>query len=174
MQMSQSFNDGNEDFEWRRGAVMTAKENNLWVPMGGVDAEDVEHMQSRVEVFHVKAKLRNLKDTSVCPHCMCKWICEGAAAYDNRSVTQPMLPLAVGQHGHQQQEADINGLTELTQSARLPVSVASNLRRDLQEMGAVDVRELTVADWQSSRTIQSLRPLEQRRVLNALPAPPQG
>eukprot|EP00973_Karenia_brevis_P081505 11297974-Karenia_brevis.AAC.1 len=32
VQMSQSFNDGNADFEWRRGAVMTAKEKDLWLP----------------------------------------------------------------------------------------------------------------------------------------------
>ena len=57
VQVSQAFNDGNVDFEWRRGGVLTAKAEKLWVPYGKVTEEDVRHMQSRVTVFQSTAKV---------------------------------------------------------------------------------------------------------------------
>ena len=35
VQVSQSFNDGNADVQWRRGAVFTAKSEGLWNPLTG-------------------------------------------------------------------------------------------------------------------------------------------
>jgi len=61
---SQAFNDGNEDFEWRRGAVMTAKEKDLWTPWGEVSEEDVAHMKNRCYPFRATAVLSNLRDTT--------------------------------------------------------------------------------------------------------------
>ena len=49
-QVSQAFNDGNVDFEWHRGCLMTAKADGLWTPLGAVSQEDIRHMQSRVVV----------------------------------------------------------------------------------------------------------------------------
>ena len=40
-------------------------------------------------------------------------------------------------------------------------------------VGAVDVGELTLSDWQSCAAFASARPLEQRRLLSNLPVPPQ-
>ena len=82
VQVSQSHNDGNVDFEWRRGAVMTAKEEGLWEPYGNVSQEDVNHMKSRAHVFTARAKIPKLADTAMCPRCMCLWIRDGAAEQD--------------------------------------------------------------------------------------------
>ena len=38
VQVSQSFNDGNADVQWRRGAVFTAKSEALWNPTHRVSA----------------------------------------------------------------------------------------------------------------------------------------
>ena len=38
VQVSQSFNDGNADVQWRRGAVFTAKSEGLWNPTHRVSA----------------------------------------------------------------------------------------------------------------------------------------
>lgn len=181
VQMSQSFNDGNEDFEWRRGCLMTAKEKDLWKPMGCVDTEDVEHIKSRCDIFPCREKIANLKDTSVCPHCMCKWIYESALANDARTVLQPLLPLAAGLGtfsvqqwpGQQQQPDVIAGFSLLLQAARLSQAAAQNLQKDLVALGAIDVAELTASDWLSCTAFMALRPLEQRRLMNALPAQPQ-
>ena len=70
VQVSQSFNDGNVDFEWRRGAVWTAKANGLWTPSGDVTPEDVEHIQSRVDQHLVTATVKTLKATPPCAICM--------------------------------------------------------------------------------------------------------
>ena len=182
VQMSQSFNDGNEDFEWRHGSVMTAKEHDLWKPVGDTDLEDVTHMKSRVELFPCRAKLRNLKDTSVCPHCMCKWICEGAAALDSRVALQPVLPLMLG-HGpgvqqprppprQETEDLPIAGFEALIQAAHVTQATANNLRHDLTMIGAVDVCELTLDDWKGCNAFINARPLEQRRLLNTLGAFP--
>jgi hypothetical protein len=181
VQMSQSFNDGNEDFEWRRGCVMTAKEKDLWKPMGPVDAEDVEHMKSRVDIFPCRAKLKNLKDTSVCPHCMCRWIYEAAVSHDSRVALQPPLPLASGlgqapaqaQPDGPQQDDVIDGFEHLLQAARLPQAGAQRLHEELRLLGAVHVCELTLSDWHGCNAFMSLRPLEQKRLVNALPVQPQ-
>ena len=156
VQMSQSFNDGNDDFQWLRGAIMTAKEKDLWKPMGDIDAEDVEHMQSRLDIHPVRAKLGNLRDTTSCPHCMCKWVCEAAAAHDSRPaphpVVLPLLPDSVPGQGPVSPPpgdsvTDVAGYAVLVQSAKLPAELAHNLLQELLAMGAVDVRELSLADW---------------------------
>jgi len=171
VQMSQSFNDGNEDFEWRRGCVMTAKEKDLWKPRGEVDQEDVEHMQTRCELFPCKAKLRNLKDTSCCPHCMCKWIVEAAAEHDNRQAQ--MSGTSPPQPQHSNGDDGVNGFAELVQAARIPPAIAEKLQLDLVSLGAADVGELTLGDWQGCGVFASMKPLEKRRLIVSLPAPPQ-
>lgn len=150
--------------------------------MGCVDAEDVEHMKSRVRMFSLKAKLRCLKDTSVCPHCMCKWIVEGAAAFDRRPALQVAPPSAAGvqpgQHHppsrNEEQGYNIIGFSELVRCSSLPAAVADSLSQDLRQMGAVHVCELTLEDWQGCLAIQSARPLEQRRFFNVVPVLPQA
>ena len=82
VQVPQSFHDGNVDFEWRRGAVMTAKEEGLWTPHGSVTEEDVRHMQSRFETFRCSAQVGSLRDIRPCPQCMATWITDACSAHD--------------------------------------------------------------------------------------------
>ena len=74
IQVSQSFNDGNLDVVWRRGVVMTAKEDGLWAPTTRVPAEDVRHLQNRVEEFRFTHVMRDIKDVQSCAPCMARWV----------------------------------------------------------------------------------------------------
>lgn len=112
---------------------------------------------------------------------MCKWIVECAAVHDSRpSPSAVVMPLvlegvpglgpAVQPPGESAQS--VCGYAVLVQSARFPADLAHSLLQDLLAMGAVDVRELSPADWGSCVSFTQARPLEQRRLLNALSAPP--
>ena len=102
VQVSQSFHDGNADVQWKRGVVFTAKSEGLWDCVGKATAEDVRHMQSRVEVFEARAVLRTeeLRRTPTCKNSFGKWLVEKSAAYAARS-----LPLAPGPAADQEDGA---------------------------------------------------------------------
>ena len=161
VQVSQSFNDGNVDFEWHRGCVLTAKAASLWQPMPGVDDEDIRHMKSRLLLFHCNATIKSLKDTMPCPTCMCKWIVDAATKHDSRAVLAPGPP--------QVQVGDLAGMAELAEAAKLPFAKRSILESQIIAMGAVHVKELVPADWESLPAFGQLLPFEQRRLLAALP-----
>ena len=94
VQVSQSFTDGNIDFKWQQGCVLTAKAEGLWQPLGCVSQEDIRHMQSRVIVFPINSQVPNLRDIDPCPVCLCKCVTSGAAAHDAAIVLQSPLPVA--------------------------------------------------------------------------------
>jgi hypothetical protein len=128
VQVSQSFNDGNPDFEWRRGAVMTAKEVGLWEPWGAVDAEDVRHMMSRLHIFTCRAKVTKLKDVCLCGICCCRWIVAGAAEYDAQQLREQMPqpgPLPPPQDGSDQIGQKVVGMAALIGKAAIPGAIAS-------------------------------------------------
>eukprot|EP00438_Fugacium_kawagutii_P004356 Skav207893 [mRNA] locus=scaffold664:850568:852286:+ [translate_table: standard] len=162
VQMSQSFHDGNVDFEWHRGCVMTAKAAGLWEPMDGVDTEDIRHMKSRLLLFQCSATVQNMKDTVPCPSCMCRWITQGAQEFDAAPVlAQPMPPLLPTSEG----QCLVAGLAELAQKASLPEAKVHSLSQELVQLGAVHVQELHAVDWRNLNTFQRLLPFEQRRLL---------
>ena len=66
---------------------MTAKEEGLWTPYGRVTAEDVKHMQSRVELFRCVQQVSGTRLTDSCAQRMCRWIVDGVAALDVASET---------------------------------------------------------------------------------------
>ena len=74
IQVSQSFNDGNLDVSWKRGVVFTAKEDGLWTPTAKVTAEDVRHLQNRVQEFRFTHVMTTVKDVDSCAPCMSRWI----------------------------------------------------------------------------------------------------
>ena len=74
IQVSQSFNDGNLDVAWRRGAVFTAKGEGLWTPTAKISAEDVRHLKNRVEEFRFDHVFETLHDVESCAPCMARWI----------------------------------------------------------------------------------------------------
>ncbi len=168
VQVSQSFNDGNPDFEWRRGAVVTAPEEKLWEPSGVVTAEDVRHMRNRFEEFHVHAIVKKLRESDACAIHMCKWIVAGAAEADAQAVLQaPALPLVTASaqsYGANSAEG-LHGMSVLVAAVKLPAASAAALEAEILALGAVHVQELTADDWKSLSAWPSLRPFEQRRLL---------
>ena len=171
VQVSQAFNDGNIDFEWRRGCIMTAKAKDLWKPCGTVSAEDVQHMQSRVLMFSCDVQVPKLKDTVPCARCMCRWMRDAAAAHDAQRVLQaPLLPVVttdVARTGGSPLD-QVTGMVALVDRARLPSEVASALAAELCNLGAVHVQELTSEDWKALPSFLRLRVFEQRRLLASL------
>ena len=59
------------------------------------------------------------------------------------------------------------GFAGVMSKAELPVHAVRELFADVSAAGAVHVKELTVADWQSFPSWSKLRPLEARRLLRA-------
>ena len=117
VQVSQSFNDGHPEVVWRRGVAMTAKEEGLWDPVGGVSREDIRHMQSRMEIFSAPAQGTgaDLVDIPKCAESWSRWLAGEAVAYaamgPGRAPARllaralPALPV-VGAHEPAQAEGD--------------------------------------------------------------------
>ena len=168
VQVSQSFNDGNVDFEWRHGCVLTAKAESLWTPMPGVDEEDIRHMKSRLLLFHCVAQIKNLKDTAPCARCMCGWIQDGAAEFDAKQALMTSLATTLPQERADQDAADLAGMGTLAAKANLPLPKVKQLAREIAALGALHVNELSASDWQALASWNTLLPFEQRRLRSAL------
>ena len=170
--LSGAFNDGNEDFVWRRGAIMTAKEEGLWNVWGEVTAEDVRHMQSRHVVFRATKKLPSMRGVEECAPHMCAWIKALASAFDARQVVRPYLgegpgvvmapPMAGACRGL------LDGMEILQHRAGLGEPGANALSEELRGMGAVHVREVAADDWERLAAWQTLPLFEQRRLLSVV------
>lgn len=167
VQVSQSFNDGNVDFEWHHGCVLTAKSEGLWAPAGCVDDEDIRHMKSRVLLFHCMATVQSMKDTMPCARCMCSWIVDGAREFDAaQALRVPQLPLAGAER--QQVPGKLEGMADMMAHAKLPQPKAEALAAEILALGALDINELTVSDWKNLAAFHNLLPFEQRRLLSFL------
>ncbi|CAJ1423962.1 unnamed protein product [Effrenium voratum] len=165
VQVSQSFNDGNVDFEWHRGCLLTAKAQDLWKPLPGVDEEDIRHMKSRVLIFNCTETIAQLKETVPCEVCLSRWVRSGATEHDAaEALSIPTLPCAPPGHQHE----PVQGLTELALRASLPKQKVLLLAAEVSALGALNVAELTPSDWQALAAFSKLLPFEQRRFLSAL------
>jgi hypothetical protein len=169
VQVSQSFQNGNADMRWTRGMVITAKDDGLWSLMEGVTAEDVRHMQSRVEVFVASTTLprNSLVDVPLCRESWAKWVVGSAAAFAARA-SRPVLPLASGPVAAadlHEAFGSIHGFADLMAKAVVSQTAAESLFRDVASMGAISVQELFPNDWRSLTSWPTLLPFEQRRVL---------
>ena len=174
MQVSQAFNDGNCDFQWQRGCLMTAKAKDLWEPWGQVEEEDVQHMKSRVDIFHCKAKVGKLKAVEPCACCMCNWIVASCSAHDARPALQPPLPPvarqldAGAQPDSRLQETLLTGMEQIAELAKLPAALVTALAKELVDLGAAHAEEATLADWKSLPSWPTLKMFEQRRLVEAI------
>ncbi len=171
VQVSQAFHDGNVDFEWHRGCIMTAKAEGLWTPHGAVSQEDIRHMQSRVLMFSATATVPALRDTVPCARCLSVWVRDFAAQHDVRLALQ--APSTPSQHAVVAPDIrgpeSITGLAALAERAKLPARKVEQICAELQALGAIHIRELTAADWQALTCWPALLPFEQRRLLASLP-----
>ena len=95
---SQSFNDGNLDIAWKRGAVFTAKEDGLWNPTHRVSAEDVRHLRNRVEEFRFTHLMPagSFHDITSCAPCMARWILQYSGDAATGRVQRPLPPAGPG------------------------------------------------------------------------------
>ena len=164
IQVSQSFNDGNVDFEWRRGTVVTAKEEGLWATCRGVTEEDVRHLQSRFEVFRCAGQVSRMRDVEECPCHMARWIRDGADEHDSRAALLPLLPTTTPS-ATASRTYELHGFGAFAVETRLSPETASTLQSELLQMGAINVRELPVQEWTKLVAWRLLKSLEQRRVL---------
>eukprot|EP00973_Karenia_brevis_P069290 9634833-Karenia_brevis.AAC.1 len=87
------------------------------------------------------------------------WIRELSTQYD-ASVALRAAPAAPFL-----QPGNINGLTQVLVSAKLTPEARASIETDVVNMGPVDVRELTHADWCALPSWSSLREMERRRIL---------
>ena len=148
VQVSQSFHDGNVDFAWQRGCLMTAKSEDLWKTTQAVTPEDVRHMQSRVLQFECVASLSRMRATAPCARCMCCWIRDGAASHDAASALgAAVLPVAGGSIAAAAPGGRVAGLHELGTRALLPQPTVAMIGAELEALGAVSIDELTIEDW---------------------------
>lgn len=166
--VSQAFNDGNIDFEWRRGAVCTAKEDGLWELMRHISKEDVDHMKSRFEIFRCNAKVGKLRATDACARCMSRWIVDASNAYDaQQAFVPPPVPVLASAIS----AGSVDGFDTLCSQSKIPQHLAPKVEAELHALGATDVRELTLEDWHSLVSFKALKPLEARRLLASLSFP---
>ena len=96
---------------------------------------------------------------------MASWIRDGAAAYDAAQALRPAVALRdAGPQAH-----GLAGLGALLLKAnvRNPPAAAA-LERELLDLGANGVDEVTPADWENLASWSLVRPFEQRRFLAAL------
>lgn len=164
--VSQSFNDGNVDFEWRRGAIVTSPEEGLWDVWGEVTPEDVRHMRNRFEEFVCRAVVHKLKDSDACDVHMCQWIKNAAAEADAQEVLHaPVLPVATDQASKPRERQELVGLSGLVEAAQIPAQKAADLEAEILALGAVHVQELTAADWTGLKAWAALKVFEQKRLL---------
>lgn len=165
VQVSQSFHDGNVDCRWTRGIAITSKLQGLWEPRGPVSAEDVKHLQNRVEQFTAVAHLprQELRTIVPCRSSFCKWLAQASAAFAGRVVPQtPAASSAASDRGA------VAGFWDLMRAASIPPEPAENLHAAVLGAGAVHVQELLLDDWPCLPCWGLLLPLQQRRLLAAV------
>jgi hypothetical protein len=161
---SQSFHDGNMDVAWKKGCVITAKVKDLWKPTGNISEEDIEHMRNRCEMFVATAKVAKTHSVPKCEVCMARWIRDGSAEFDQCVPCNTPMSTVAACSGE-----SVAGMDDLCTKAMLPSRTAEALRDDLiNHLGATNVQELTVSDWQTLASWTLVKPLERRRLLAVL------
>ena len=123
-------------------------------------------MQSRVAFFSCTGALQNLWPGGVpqCKHCLARWIKAGAEQGDASEVLAgSRLPVS-------ESSSAVGGLTALLAAIRCDAAVATCLREELTNLGALHVNELQESDWHQLASWGALRPLERRRLMGHLAA----
>ena len=139
--VSQSFNDGNGEVRWRRGAAMTAKQEGLWdaVPhlpgLMPVTHEDIRHMQTRVRQFVSNAPVPEdgLAEVPQCAESFCRWVLVDAGDFATGDVERPLRRLK-GQ-----------ALPPLPQSDTISVSASAATQRELTDMEKTKIEQNKLA-----------------------------
>ena len=132
---------------------------------------DPAHAKSGSRVcFHSRSCQRRNERLVSCPVCMCRWIVAGAAALDAALGLQPALsiPSGVASKLDVARVSAILGLEELLCVLSLCQGAAIALVEDLEELGAISVKEPTFAEWECLGVWAVLKPLQRRRLMQQL------
>ena len=89
------------------------------------------------------------------------------AVIDPPATTLPAAVMAAAgaPNGDDVKGGQLIGMAELVASAKIPDLKATHLQAELLAQGAVHVRELVPADWESLQSWSLLLPFEKRRLL---------
>ena len=176
VQVPMNMNNGNIDMAWNKGVAITAKLEGLWAPSACVSAEDVRHMQSRVEQFeaHSQVPTAGMRMVPKCRTSFCRWLLSRSSAFALRRAPsvgqapdvaqQQVGPLPV----HEDRKESVEGFAGLFSVSRLPSHLVQTFEDELLAMGAVQTGELGSQEWPKLRAWSLLKPLEQRRLMRAL------
>ena len=121
---------------------------------------DVGHLRGRVEKFRFIVKVPALKDVESCAPVIAKWI-------RDLSDEDAPGPVAPGPPTHAAALPDFSavaGFAGKMAAAELPGAIVADLFSHVCGLGAVDVTELSDADWQRLSSWKKPRPLEARRL----------
>lgn len=121
-QVSQSFQNGNGELEWKRGAAMTAKLDGLWDPIANlpglvpVTREDIAHMKNRVLQFNAMVPVTEgaMVTVPACAESFCRWLVYESSNFASSVVERPMRrlagralpPLPGDEHDEEDEESD--------------------------------------------------------------------
>ena len=120
-------------------------------------------MLSRVHMFHCTSVFvppgEVRPEIAQCAHHLAKWLCEGATAFDARSV------LGVARvTGH---AGVVVGLDELVAASGLPEALIADFKQEVSATGALHVNEFCQDDRPRMQVWGRLREMERRRLLHA-------
>ena len=140
--------------------MFTAKEQGLWTPTNKVSAEDVCHLRNRVQEFRLLHTITTLQEVDSCAPCMARWIIK----YSGEAAAGPVpRPLTCGDLAPPR--APVRGFAETMAAAKIGGPTSDGLLSDVTELGAVDINELTLEDWERLPSFALLRPLEMCRLI---------
>ena len=89
-------------------------------------------------------------------HCFAAWVREFVLRHAGNQALASSALLSSG--------GSIQGLAEFLAAAKIPVQQSAMLVDEVASLGAVDVAELSRADWASLPSWSQLRELERRRI----------
>ena len=129
-------------------------------------------MRNRVQEFQFNHVFDRsvLKDVKPCPQCFATWVVQLSAAWDARRI-QPQGSAPQGATlAAALPPCPVRGHPELMAAAEVSKPGSDALLHGLMALGAVDVQELSLTDWQEMECWTQLRPLEQRRLCQHIAA----
>ena len=141
----------------------------MWLFARSVSENYIGHMKSRVELIcfthpfvHAGGSVAK-EAVAECGRCLAKWIVDACAAHDANEGLRalPLLP--------EIEDAGINNLNLFLDQAKVPKRLRLAIAKDLNALGAVDVNEVSQADWDALPTWPLLKTCERRRILAQVP-----
>ena len=96
---------------------------------------------------------------------MARWIVKWSAAA--APAVPAVAPVQLAPAAAPSNDA-VTGFSDLMTAAKLTGAVFGSLLSDILALGAVDIVELCLQDWQALLSWKILRPLEMRRLANAV------